>query len=75
MLQNIKSYNALDSNASQEEKETLEDAFRAAMPLLVKVGFFDLFEPEEWVNGSGAAKSPGRQFVGKLAIEHFAKSK
>ena len=34
---------------------------KMAIPLMKKLGFFDLFTPEEWMQG----KSPGRRFVGE----------
>jgi|SRR5699024_9378381 len=62
MLRNVALYN---EGARGEVEEELE----AAVPTLIKVGLFDLFSVEEWVNGS----NPGRSFVGQRAKEYFAK--
>lgn len=37
----------------------------ATLPMLKKVGFFDLFTPEEWIQGD----NEGRRVVGQLALE------
>jgi hypothetical protein len=60
MLYNIKQY---DSGA----RGTVEQELELAIPTLFKVGLFDLFTPEEWIQGS----SPGRQLVGKRAIAYL----
>ena len=61
LLVNIKAYNAGDD----EQRKALEPAIRASIPVLTKVGMFDIFTPEDWINGG----SPGRALVGKLARE------
>ncbi|PNY27613.1 Peptidyl-prolyl cis-trans isomerase [Tolypocladium capitatum] len=61
LLVNIKAYDAGDA----EQRQSLEPALRAAVPVLRKVGMFDLFTPEEWTRGGG----PGRSLVGSLALE------
>lgn len=61
LLINIKSYDAGDNN----ERVEIEQAIRATVPVLKKVGMFNLFSPEEWQHGG----SPGRALVGRLALE------
>ncbi|ENW94994.1 DUF7709 family protein [Acinetobacter dispersus] len=58
MLHNINLYNA-------GVRGTVEDELILAVPTLFKVGMFDLFSVEEWINGSNA----GRKFVGEKAKE------
>lgn len=60
LLVNIKAYD----KGNEQERKAIEPAIRAAVPVLQKVGMFDLFSPEEWVAGG----SPGRILVGKLAL-------
>ncbi|KAJ9659489.1 hypothetical protein H2198_003064 [Neophaeococcomyces mojaviensis] len=74
LLINIKKYDALAAQAEtangQEKVEfdtqikDIEHFFLAAMPLLHKVGMFDLFIPDEWIAGT---RSAGRRRVGELA--------
>ena len=45
--------------------DTLRTALRAAIPLLMKVGMFDLFPPEEWIQGD----NEGRKQVGEMYLE------
>lgn len=61
LLVNIKTYDVSDD----EQRRQIEPALRAAIPVLQKVGMFDLFKPEEWIQG----ESLGRALVGKLAME------
>lgn len=58
MLHNINLYNA-------GVRGTVEDELILAVPTLFKVGMFDLFSVEEWINGNNA----GRKFVGEKAKE------
>ncbi|MCU4369542.1 DUF7709 family protein [Acinetobacter courvalinii] len=58
MLHNINLYNAGVRGAIEEE-------LSLAVPTLFKVGMFDLFSVEEWINGTNA----GRKFVGERARE------
>ena len=60
MLHNVALYNA-------GERGAIEDELLQAIPTLVKVGLFDLFSLDEWINGS----NPGRSFIGKKAKEYF----
>ena len=56
----------MPSEANKEEKmKDLERQIRAALPVLVKVGMFNLFSVEEWEAG----KSEGRKMVGRVARE------
>jgi len=61
LLHNINSYNL-------DPCDQLKSELELAIPTLFKVGMFDLFTPEEWVNSS----NPGRRFVGELAKEYLA---
>ncbi|USA52040.1 hypothetical protein NDN13_11090 [Acinetobacter sp. C32I] len=58
MLHNINLYNVGVRGA-------VEDELILAVPTLFKVGMFDLFTVDEWINGSNA----GRKFVGEKAKE------
>lgn len=58
MLHNIKLYNAGERGAVEQELIT-------SIPTLIKVGLFELFNPEEWI----ASCNPGRKFVGLKAKE------
>lgn len=40
----------------------------ATLPLLDKVGMFDLFRPEEWIQGD----NEGRRAVGKMFLDFKA---
>lgn len=62
MLHNISLYNA-------GARGEVERELKSAVPTLVKVGLFDLFSPEEWVNG----RNPGRKLVGECAIAYLEK--
>jgi hypothetical protein len=64
MLFNIKQY---DSGVRGD----VERELALSIPTLFKVGLFDLFSPEEWING----QSRGRQLVGKLALKHLEEVK
>jgi hypothetical protein len=61
LLVNVKAYDAGD----EDERKELEIAIRATVPVLKKVGMFDLFTPDEWQQGGSA----GRALVGRLALE------
>ena len=61
MLHNINLYNAGVRGEVEAELE-------CAIPTLVKVGLFDLFSVEEWINGNNL----GRRFVGEKAKEFLA---
>ena len=57
MLYNIKQYD-------DGVRGSIEQELELSIPTLFKVGLFDLFSPEEWIQGS----SPGRRFVGEKAL-------
>jgi hypothetical protein len=76
LLRNISAYDDLVREMDAAGREGCEEKLRAEvfkyetmlrtpLPLLQKVGLFNLFSPEEWING----KSPGRKYVGRCAIE------
>ena len=56
MLYNIALYNA-------GERGAVEAELKLAIPTLFKVGLFELFPPQEWIDGD----NPGRSLVGTLA--------
>src|SRR6187402_1137018 len=63
LLHNIRLYDKIISageEASSEEKEQLEREIKSAVPVLGKLGFFELFSTEE----GAAGKSEGRRLVG-----------
>ena len=47
MLHNIELYNA-------GQRGQIEEELKIAIPTLVKVGLFDLFEVDEWIKGTNA---------------------
>ncbi len=55
-LVNIERYN-------NGERGGVENELRRAVPVLVKLGLFCLFTPDEWATGA----NPGRQLVGLAA--------
>jgi hypothetical protein len=60
MLHNVSLYNA-------GERGKVETELCLAVPTLLKVGLFDLFPADEWLNGDNA----GRRFVGKATIAYL----
>ena len=62
MLYNIALYNAGQRGAVEQELEL-------AIPTLFKVGLFELFAPQEWIDGD----NPGRAFVG-LCAQRFLRN-
>ena len=58
MLQNIRDFD-------KGVRGKIETELAMAVPTLFKVGLFDLFSPEEWIDRG----SPGRKFVGEKALE------
>ncbi|KAI4600953.1 hypothetical protein KJ359_013116 [Pestalotiopsis sp. 9143b] len=58
-------YNEAHASGDEDKKAKLKEAMAATLPMLKKVGFFDLFTPEEWIQGD----NEGRKVVGKLALE------
>jgi hypothetical protein len=65
LLINIKAYNEAHGRGDVDKMAKLREAMRSSLPLLKKVGMFDLFTPDEWINGD----NEGRKLVGKLALE------
>ncbi|KAK8246093.1 hypothetical protein IWZ00DRAFT_511800 [Phyllosticta capitalensis] len=72
-LYNLKAYDEtadaaaagrLEAEVAQEKMAAIQDEMRLSLPLLRKLGMFELFSVEEW--GSGTAKA-GRRFVAKEA--------
>lgn len=64
MLQNVALYN-------QGERGEVERQLVAAVPTLVKVGLFELFQVDEWIAGD----NPGRRFVGEAARDFLEASR
>ena len=62
-LHNIALYNT-------GERGKVEEELRLAVPTLIKVGLFELFPPEQWINGS----NPGRTFLGREAALYLARN-
>lgn len=60
MLHNIELYNA-------GQRGQIEEELKIAIPTLVKVGLFDLFEVDEWIKGT----NEGRTFVGMHAKSYL----
>lgn len=56
MLHNINLYNT-------GVRGEVEDELILAIPTLIKVGMFELFSVDEWIQGD----NPGRKFVGEKA--------
>ncbi|KAI0099102.1 hypothetical protein GGR51DRAFT_536710 [Nemania sp. FL0031] len=68
LLINIRTYNTAHAAGDTAKTQALEASFKAALPLLDKVGLFDLFTPEEWIQGN----NEGRKAVGRLHQEFKA---
>jgi len=64
LLINIRTYNEAHVQGDTTLLKELEEKFKLAIPLLKKVGFFDLFTPDEWQAGT----NEGRKLVGRLAM-------
>jgi hypothetical protein len=63
LLINIRSYNEAHAKGDAIQMNELEEKMKLALPLLKRVGFFDLFTPDEWMAGT----NEGRKLVGKIA--------
>ncbi|KAI3337889.1 hypothetical protein F4824DRAFT_500136 [Ustulina deusta] len=68
LLVNIRAYNAAHAASDTAKTRVLEASFEVALPLLDKVGLFDLFAPDEWIQGN----NQGRKVVGQLYQEFKA---
>ena len=64
MLQNALLYNA-------GERGEVERELELAIPTLVQVGLFELFDVDEWIVGH----NPDRSYVGALAKRYLQRSK
>jgi len=53
------------------ERGQVEKELELAVPTLIKVGLFELFAPDDWINGS----NPGRRFVGELAKGYLSEAR
>ncbi|KAI1364582.1 hypothetical protein F5Y08DRAFT_204715 [Xylaria arbuscula] len=62
LLVNIRSYNTAYAAGDTAQIQALRTSFEASLPLLDRVGLFDLFTPDEWVQG----QNEGRKVVGQL---------
>ncbi|KAI0970131.1 hypothetical protein F4678DRAFT_148194 [Xylaria arbuscula] len=69
LLVNIRAYNEAHAAGDTAKTKALEASFEAALPLLDKVGLFDLFTPNEWIQGN----NQGRMAVGQLYQEFKAR--
>ncbi|XWW94822.1 hypothetical protein V2A60_002770 [Cordyceps javanica] len=63
LLVNIRAYDAAAAAGDADAQDTLARAIRAAVPVLQRVGMFDLFRPDEWTSD----RSQGRTLVGETA--------
>ncbi|KAF2252832.1 hypothetical protein BU26DRAFT_547488 [Trematosphaeria pertusa] len=70
LLINIRAYDELVSGSNPDEGKMneMEARMAASLPVLKKVGIFQLFTPEEWTQGTSA----GRKFIGELAFKEGA---
>ncbi|KAI1137784.1 hypothetical protein F5Y05DRAFT_62032 [Hypoxylon sp. FL0543] len=71
LLINIRAYNEAHRAGEKDKMAALEEAMRTTLPLLDKVGMFDLFRPEEWIEGD----NEGRKAVGKMYLEFKSQQK
>ena len=67
MLKNIERFNSGENKEGDEARVELE----RCVPVLIGVGLFQLFTPDEWINNNGQKDNPGRQFVGRLAKQYI----
>lgn len=51
LLVNIRPYNTAHTAGDIAQMKALKSSFEAALPLLDRVGLFDLFTPDKWVQG------------------------
>ncbi|VUC32285.1 unnamed protein product, partial [Clonostachys rosea] len=66
LLVNIKAYNQAHARQDKSAMGQLEPVMKAAVPLLSKVGMFDLFSAEEWIRGD----NEGRKLVGQAYLDY-----
>ncbi|KAI1804196.1 hypothetical protein F4811DRAFT_553029 [Daldinia bambusicola] len=65
LLTNIRAYNEAHKEGDKDRQARLEESMRATLPLLDKVGMFELFPAEEWISGH----NEGRKLVGRMYQE------
>jgi hypothetical protein len=68
-LVNIRAYNTALAASDVAKAKALEESFKTALPLLDKVGLFELFTPDDWIRGD----NEGRKAVGRLYQEFKAR--
>ncbi|KUI67566.1 hypothetical protein VM1G_03050 [Cytospora mali] len=68
LLVTIRAYNQAHEEGDEATMEELRESMRAPLPLLDRLGFFELFTPEEWIDDDG--KNEGRRVVGELCLEY-----
>jgi hypothetical protein len=67
MLKNIERFNNGENKEGDEARCELE----RCVPVLIRVGLFQLFAPDEWINSNGQENNLGRHFVGRLAKQYI----
>jgi hypothetical protein len=55
MLKNIERFNNGENKEGDEAR---------CVPVLIRVGLFELFRPDEWINNNAQQDNSGRQLVG-----------
>jgi hypothetical protein len=60
MLKNIERFNNGENKEGDEARCELE----RCVPVLIRVGLFELFRPDEWINNNAQQDNSGRQLVG-----------
>lgn len=68
MLKNIERFN----NGENKEDDEARCELERCVPVLIRVGLFQLFSPDEWISNNGQKDNPGRQFVGRLAKQYLS---
>ncbi|KAI0144636.1 hypothetical protein GGR57DRAFT_507329 [Xylariaceae sp. FL1272] len=71
LLINIRGYAAAAAKGDPVEIKEKEDALRLSIPMLDKLGFFELFPPEDWEHGD----HEGKKATGRLIREYKALNK
>jgi hypothetical protein len=69
MPKNIERFNNGENKEDDEAWRELE----RWVPVLIRIGLFELFKPDEWINNNGQQDNPGRQFAERLAKQYLAK--
>ncbi|ROW06954.1 hypothetical protein VMCG_04080 [Cytospora schulzeri] len=68
LLLNTRAYNKAHAEGDEATMAELREIMKIPLSLLDRVGLFELFTPEEWINDGG--KNEGRRVVGKLFLEY-----